>query len=126
MNTGAMLHAEVIGGLGPATAFPVILIEAMPSAEMRLICVLKPVMEARTNFAGAVPGLNGLSVEEYSTTRLSPPFTAVCSSGYLTRFALNTLPADSVAVAVDADWSSDLAPASAAASKALCRRDLLS
>src|SRR6185312_17127796 len=125
MNTGTMLHAEAIGGLGPATAFPVILIEEMPNAEMRLICVLKPATDARTNFAGVVPGLKGLSVEEYCVTSVSPPFTAFCSSGYFRRFAPKTLPADSVATTVDADWSNALAPASAAASNALCRRDLL-
>src|ERR1051326_4096467 len=105
MNTGATLHAETMGGLGPATAFPARFIEEMPSTEMRLICVVKPVTEARTNFAGVVPGLKGLSVEEYSVTKFNPPLTALCSSGYFKRFALNTLPADNVATAVDADWS---------------------
>src|SRR4051794_35599197 len=120
-----MLQAEAIGGLGPATAFPVISMEDIPSADTRLICVLKPATDVRTNLAGAVPGLNGLSVEEYSVTNVNPPLTAFCSSGYFRRLAPKTLPADNVATAVNADWSSDLAPASAAASNALCRRDLL-
>ena len=71
----AELHADTSEGLGPATALPATLIEAMPSTETRLICVAKPVMEVRTNFAGAVPGLKGFSVEEYSVSNVKPPFT---------------------------------------------------
>src|SRR5712692_7872218 len=121
-----MLHAVTIGGLGPATAFPATLIEGMTSTETRLICVLKPVMEVRTYFAGAVPGLKGLRVEEYSVVNANPPFTALRNSGYCVRFSVNTLPAAAVALEVDADWSNTLAAASAAASNAPCRRDLLS
>src|SRR6266581_2391521 len=123
MKTGTTLHAETMGGLGPATAFPATLIEEMPNTEMRLIWVVKPATEARTNFAGVVPGLKGLRVEEYSAISVTPAFF---SSEYGNTFAANTVPAAPVAVEVDADASNALAPASAAASNALCRRDLLS
>src|SRR5258708_34034987 len=119
-----MLQAVVRGGLGPATALPATFIDVIPNTEIRLICVANPVIEARTNDAGAVPALNGMSVEEYWCANVKPAVTAVCNSGYCARFSVKTLFAAVSAFVVSVDPDNDFAAASAAASKALCSRDL--
>ena len=94
---------------------------------------LDPILRRKTRDGGAhelrryCAGTERIeSVDENSVTKFKPPPTAFSNSGYCATFSPNTLLAAPVAVAVEADSSNALAPASAAASSALCKRDLLS
>src|SRR5260370_38747826 len=98
-----MLHCVVRAGLGPATALPATLIELMPRPAIRLIGVVNPLIEVRTNNGGAVPGLNGLRVLEYSVVNFKPALTARCNSGYCERLEVNRLLAASDAAAMLVD-----------------------
>src|SRR3954462_9543732 len=106
-------------GLGPATALPPTLIDAIPSTAARLITVEKLVIVVRTNFGGAVPAANGISVLEYWVVIVSPLPTARVSSGYGVALSVNMLLAAALACVVELVWSSTFAADSAAASRAL-------